>query len=77
MKRLDEILRSESGHWVGDGFPVRSLFSYHALKSLRRNPSQTYAELMDEIREPIRQHYPSQHPNLRGNLSRRTNEFLY
>jgi len=28
MKRLDEILRSESGHWVGDGFPVRSLFGY-------------------------------------------------
>lgn len=28
MKRLVEILRSESGHWVGDGFPVRSLFGY-------------------------------------------------
>lgn len=30
MKELVQILRSESGHWVGDGFPVRSLFGYHA-----------------------------------------------
>ena len=29
MKKLDQIFRSESGHWVGDGFPVRSLFGYH------------------------------------------------
>ncbi len=29
MKKLEQILRSESGHWVGDGFPVRSLFGYH------------------------------------------------
>jgi len=29
MKHIVDILRSESGHWVGDGFPVRSLFSYH------------------------------------------------
>lgn len=29
MKTLDTILRNDSGHWVGDGFPVRSLFSYH------------------------------------------------
>jgi quercetin 2,3-dioxygenase len=29
MKRLLEILRSSGGHWVGDGFPVRSLFSYN------------------------------------------------
>lgn len=29
MKRLVDVLRSESGHWVGDGFPVRSLFGYH------------------------------------------------
>jgi len=29
MKRLDTILRNEAGHWVGDGFPVRSLFSYN------------------------------------------------
>lgn len=29
MKKLIEILRSRGGHWVGDGFPVRSLFSYN------------------------------------------------
>lgn len=29
MKTLDTILRNDSPHWVGDGFPVRSLFSYH------------------------------------------------
>jgi len=29
MKKLETILRSEGGHWVGDGFPVRSLFGYH------------------------------------------------
>lgn len=29
MKQLVQILTSESSHWVGDGFPVRSLFSYH------------------------------------------------
>lgn len=28
MKTVVEILRSSGGHWVGDGFPVRSLFSY-------------------------------------------------
>lgn len=29
MKRIAEILRPQGAHWVGDGFPVRSLFSYH------------------------------------------------
>lgn len=29
MKKLLKVLRNDSGHWVGDGFPVRSLFSYH------------------------------------------------
>lgn len=28
MKTLVEIIRNRPGHWVGDGFPVRSLFSY-------------------------------------------------
>jgi redox-sensitive bicupin YhaK (pirin superfamily) len=28
MKQITEILQSQGGHWVGDGFPVRSLFSY-------------------------------------------------
>lgn len=29
MKTLDTILRNDAAHWVGDGFPVRSLFSYY------------------------------------------------
>ena len=29
MKRVTAIHGSPEGHWVGDGFPVRSLFSYH------------------------------------------------
>ena len=29
MKTFDTIMRNDSSHWVGDGFPVRSLFSYH------------------------------------------------
>lgn len=29
MKTLIEVLGNTAGHWVGDGFPVRSLFSYH------------------------------------------------
>ncbi|MCB2112994.1 MAG: pirin family protein [Parvularculaceae bacterium] len=28
MKTLETILRNDTMHWVGDGFPVRSLFSY-------------------------------------------------
>ncbi|WP_020592434.1 pirin family protein [Kiloniella laminariae] len=28
MKKIEQILRSNGSHWVGDGFPVRSLFSY-------------------------------------------------
>jgi len=30
MKRIAAVHASPEGHWVGDGFPVRSLFSYHA-----------------------------------------------
>lgn len=29
MKKIANVLRSHGSHWVGDGFPVRSLFSYH------------------------------------------------
>ncbi len=29
MKKIADILRADGNHWVGDGFPVRSLFSYH------------------------------------------------
>jgi len=30
-KSVLKIVRSPAGHWVGDGFPVRSLFSYDGL----------------------------------------------
>ncbi len=30
-KELRRVLRSAGGHWVGNGFPVRSLFAYSAL----------------------------------------------
>ncbi|RFA30806.1 quercetin 2,3-dioxygenase [Alkalilimnicola ehrlichii] len=30
MKAITEVLREANGHWVGDGFPVRSLFSYQS-----------------------------------------------
>ncbi len=29
MKKIIERITNPAGHWVGDGFPVRSLFSYH------------------------------------------------
>ena len=28
-KRIAEVRKDMAPHWVGDGFPVRSLFSYH------------------------------------------------
>ena len=30
MKNILGIYSAPRGHWVGDGFPVRSLFSYHS-----------------------------------------------
>ena len=29
MKQLHRIVRKGQSHWVGDGFPVRTLFSYN------------------------------------------------
>ena len=29
MKSVSFIQRNTQGHWVGDGFPVRTLFSYN------------------------------------------------
>ena len=29
MKKLNRIISSNDSHWVGDGFPVRTLFSYN------------------------------------------------
>jgi quercetin 2,3-dioxygenase len=37
MKRVVAVQGSPQGHWVGDGFPVRSLFSYHT-DGARRSP---------------------------------------
>ncbi len=31
MKKLTQILQSSESHWVGNGFPVRSVFSYNEL----------------------------------------------
>ena len=28
MNKIEKVLQAQGGHWVGDGFPVRSLFSY-------------------------------------------------
>lgn len=28
MKKIAQVMRAKGRHWVGDGFPVRSLFSY-------------------------------------------------
>jgi len=30
MKKIDGLYSAPRGHWVGDGFPVRSLFSYNS-----------------------------------------------
>ncbi len=30
MKSIAKVIRDVDGHWVGDGFPVRSLFSWHS-----------------------------------------------
>ena len=29
MKKLSKVSRAPEGHWVGDGFPVRTMFSYN------------------------------------------------
>ncbi len=29
IKQLERVLRNSGSHWVGDGFPVRSLFTYN------------------------------------------------
>src|SRR3546814_5962342 len=29
MKKLSRIYRAPDAHWVGDGFPVRTMFSYN------------------------------------------------
>lgn len=29
MKQVEHVFSAPQGHWVGDGFPVRTLFNYH------------------------------------------------
>lgn len=37
MKQIEEILTNQQGHWVGNGFPVRTLFHYGE-GALERSP---------------------------------------
>ena len=30
MKKIQGVYSAPRGHWVGDGFPVRSMFSYQS-----------------------------------------------
>jgi Caspase domain len=53
----------------------RSNFSYHAIEALRKDPSLTYAELIEQIREPIEAVYP-QYPAVKGNARRRNRQFF-
>src|SRR5688500_10277025 len=34
MKKVHSIHRRSEGHWVGDGFPVHSMFSYRDMAEL-------------------------------------------
>ena len=38
MKKLAFTQSQDSGHWVGDGFPVRSIFSYNDARSAELSP---------------------------------------
>jgi len=31
MKKIVNVLRKPAAHWVGDGFPVRTVFSFDTL----------------------------------------------
>ena len=63
MKKLIDILSSNGRHWVGDGFPVRSLFSY------QRNPEAISPFLLFDYAGPhrfdpgIRPRGVGQHPH--------------
>jgi redox-sensitive bicupin YhaK (pirin superfamily) len=45
-RSVEEVLEAEEGHWVGDGFPVRTLFSYH------RDPARTSPFLLLDYAGP-------------------------
>jgi hypothetical protein len=53
----------------------RSLFSYHAIKTLRQKPKITFAEFKTVMRDEIEKVYP-QYPNVKGNRSRLSHPFL-
>ena len=38
MKRVQSIYPKPAMHWVGDGFPVHSLFSYHQQRGQNISP---------------------------------------
>lgn len=38
MKKIAAVFSPPQGHWVGDGFPVRSLFSYHKMGAEQISP---------------------------------------
>lgn len=38
MKKIAAIFSPPQGHWVGDGFPVRSLFSDHKIGAAQISP---------------------------------------
>lgn len=54
MKKLAKIQRSDTPHWVGDGFPVRSMFTYH------ENAEQTSPFLLMDYAGPM-EFSPSKH----------------
>jgi len=55
------------------GMP-RSLFSFHALNSLHRNPALSYQNLIDQIRPDME--YAAQVPDIRGDEQRKQRAFL-
>jgi len=52
----------------------RSLFSFHALNSLHRNPALSYQNLIDQIRPDME--YAAQVPDIRGDEQRKQRAFL-
>ena len=56
MKSIQTIIKDRQGHWVGDGFPVRTIFSYSSLREgaspflLMDYAGPAYFEPSDKIR---------------------------
>ena len=49
---------NDRGHWVGDGFPVRSLFSYNSLGQHIRNTNARRRIDLDSLRRGRRDSCP-------------------